>query len=54
MVKGDMDYVKVKDKTGHQYILAKARLSNYFKEGEYEVVSVIERGTTSIKAAMNL
>ncbi len=41
MAKGDMEYVKVKElKSGHHYILAKGRLSHYFKaEGEYEVVA---------------
>jgi isoleucyl-tRNA synthetase len=40
MVKGDMEYVKVKEiKSGHHYILAKQRLSHYFKEAsEYELI----------------
>ena len=43
MAKSDMEYVKVKDKKdGRQYILAAARLLNYFKNPEeYEVVSTM-------------
>ncbi len=39
-----LDYVKIKEiKTGHQYILAKARVSHYFKNpDEYEVVSTFK------------
>src|SRR5690349_20226650 len=34
VVRGDLDYVQVKDlKTGERYILAKARLAEYFKGG---------------------
>lgn len=42
MVKKDLEYVKVKDKSSsHIYILAKARLPIYFKNPEeYEVLSV--------------
>jgi isoleucyl-tRNA synthetase len=35
----DIDYIQVKDSDGDSYIMAKARLSSYFKdENEYEVV----------------
>lgn len=41
MVKGDMEYVKIKEiKSGQCYILAKQRLSHYFKEpSEYELIA---------------
>ncbi len=41
MVKGDLDYVKVKEnKTGHHYILARSALSRCFKQAEeYEIVA---------------
>lgn len=44
MAKGGMEYVKVKElKSGHHYILAKGRLSHYFKEeGEFEVVAIFD------------
>ncbi|MBS0620888.1 MAG: isoleucine--tRNA ligase [Verrucomicrobia bacterium] len=47
MVKGDLDYVKLKEhKTGRQLILAESRVASYFKDpAEYEILDTF-KGTS--------
>ncbi len=43
MAKRDLDYAKVEElKSGHRYILAAARVGQYFKEGECRVLATLK------------